>query len=382
VLNEDDLEFGISKFKQALNRNFSNNIIGYSVKTNSLPYVLYKVRECGCFAEVVSSDEYELAKTLGFPINKIVYNGPMKTKDTFLEAIQNGAYVNIETHREIQWLNDLPQNTTFNVGLRLNINVSAISADDAKHDDDYSRFGFTDETSDFENAVKQISKLSNVCLAGLHIHRMSATRSCRYYTNLLKYAMSVVCKYKLTLNYVDVGGGYFGIFPNAPTFEDYSDAIRLGLGDKFDKNLTIIVEPGTALIAQPMKYFASVIDVKHLRKSTIVATDGTRNDVDPLFTKSNYLKEIIYNHTSEDIIPEQIISGSSCMENDKLFSLTDERELSVGDVIQFNNVGSYTMCLSPMFINYFPRVYAIKGKHYKLVREKWDAADYISKTRL
>jgi diaminopimelate decarboxylase len=306
----------------------------------------------------------------------------MKTKETFLEAIQNGAYVNIETHREIQWLNNLPQDEMFNIGLRLNVNVSKISAEDAKHDDDYSRFGFTDETSDFENAVEQISKLPNIRLAGLHIHRMSATRSCRYYTNLVRYAMSIVHKYKLTLNYVDVGGGYFGIFPNAPTFDEYSDAIRLGMGDYFDKDLTIIVEPGTALIAQPMKYFASVIDVKHLGRSNIVATDGTRNDVDPLFTKSDYLKEIIYNHISETIIPEQIISGSSCMENDKLFSLKDEKELSVGDMIQFNNVGSYTMCLSPMFINYFPRVYAVKGKHCKLVRDKWDASDYMSKTIL
>jgi diaminopimelate decarboxylase len=192
--------------------------------------------------------------------------------------------------------------------------------------------------------------------------------------------MQVVDKYGLSLDYVDVGGGFWGIYPNAPTFEEYSDAIYSGLGEHSCKDLTIIVEPGASLIAQPMKYFASV---KHLdNHRNIVATNGTRNDVDPLFTKTNYLKELIHNHPCENIVAEQIITGSSCMENDKLFSLKDEIELSVGDMIQFNNVGSYTMCLTPMFINYFPRVYAMKGTHLKLVRDKWDATDFIAKTRL
>lgn len=381
MLNEDDLEDGINRFQQALDKNFVNHIIGYSVKTNSLPYLLNKLKERGCFAEVVSSDEYELAKLIGFPIERIVYNGPMKTKVTFLEAIQKGAHVNIETHREIDWLNELPQDVDFNIGIRLNVNVSLISPEDAKHDDDYSRFGFSDETDDFEQAISRIAGLKNIHLAGLHIHRMSATRSCRYYRRLLQYAMSVVDKYQLRLRYIDVGGGYFGIFPNAPTFEDYSDAILSGLGEHYKDNMTIIVEPGTALIAQPMKYITSVIDIKNLGSRRIVATDGTRNDVDPLFTKSNYLKEVIYNHSSGPIVQEQVIAGSSCMENDKLFTLVNEKELRVGDMILYNNVGSYTMCLSPMFINYFPRVYAVKESKCKLVRDKWTAVDFISESK-
>jgi diaminopimelate decarboxylase len=97
----------------------------------------------------------------------------MKTKETFLEAIQNGAYVNIETKREIEWLRELPIEKAFGVGLRVNINVSKISQEDAKYDDDFGRFGFSDETSDFEDAIRQISSLPNINLSGIHIHRMS-----------------------------------------------------------------------------------------------------------------------------------------------------------------------------------------------------------------
>ena len=52
--------------------------IGYSFKTNSLPWVLSFMKEHGCYAEVVSENEYELAEYIGF--EHIIYNGPVKGK--------------------------------------------------------------------------------------------------------------------------------------------------------------------------------------------------------------------------------------------------------------------------------------------------------------
>ena len=107
VLDNQELRKSIVGFQRALNNCFSRYAIGYSVKTNSLPFCLQKAREQGCFAEVVSADEYELALKCGFKKDRIVYNGPMKSHDTFIDAITSGAIVNIETHREIDWLKDL-----------------------------------------------------------------------------------------------------------------------------------------------------------------------------------------------------------------------------------------------------------------------------------
>ena len=82
--------------------------------------------EMGAYAEVVSYDEYQLARLCGFEIDHIVYNGPMKSKETFIEAVANGAIVNIETKRELEWLKELPSDGHFNVGIRLNINILLI----------------------------------------------------------------------------------------------------------------------------------------------------------------------------------------------------------------------------------------------------------------
>ena len=107
VLDVMELQQSINGYYEALRSNFSKTIIGYSVKTNSLPYCLCKAKDFGVYAEVVSHDEYELAILCGFPIYKIIYNGPMKSKETFIQAIEGGALVNIETKRELEWLKDL-----------------------------------------------------------------------------------------------------------------------------------------------------------------------------------------------------------------------------------------------------------------------------------
>lgn len=381
ILDPQELERSIRGFQTALDNNFKDSIIGYSVKTNSVPKCLKLACESGAYAEVVSDDEYNLALLCGFQKDKIVYNGPMKSKETFLEAIINGAIVNIETKRELEWLDDLPFDGKFDVGLRLNVNISHVSPEDADGNNDNSRFGFSDETDEFANAIKKIRSLKNVHLAGLHIHRTSHSRSVRFYKSSIAFACKTIEKYNLNLNYLDVGGGYFGIFPNKPTFQDYSDAFYETMSYYGLHNLKVIVEPGNALVASCFAFLSEVIDVKHVEaKLWFATTDGSRNDLDPFFKKSSYLSEIIYKD-KKPIVDRQIVSGCTCLEYDRMFTLENKPLLSVGDRIYYNNVGAYTMCLSPMFIRYIPNIYMKINGGYEQIREKWTANEFVMKNR-
>lgn len=379
ILDKDELERSVKGYQDALKSNFQESIVGYSVKTNSVPACMKLAGEMGAYAEVVSHDEYELARLCGFDQQHIVYNGPMKSKETFLDAVEHGAIVNIETKRELEWLKELPSDGTYKVGLRLNINISHVSPEDADGDNDNSRFGFSDETSEFADAVAYIDGLPNVTLAGLHIHRTAHSRSIRFYMQSIEFACKTIEKYGLKLDYLDVGGGYFGIFPNKPTYQEYSDAFCEVLTAHGLQDLCVIVEPGNALVASCFAFLSEVIDVKHVEKELWFATtDGSRNDLDPFFKKSGYLCEVQYAHESP-VVKEQIVSGCTCLEYDRMFTLTDKPLLSVGDRIYYRNVGAYTMCLSPMFIRYIPNIYLKKDGEYTLVREKWTAEEHVMK---
>jgi diaminopimelate decarboxylase len=362
---------------------FKNVVIGYSVKTNPLPYAFKYAKTLGCYAEVVSHDEYELAMLIGYPIEHIIYNGPMKSKETFIEAVKGGAFVNIETHRELDWLSELPKDEQYNVGIRVNVNIEDISPDDAKGHESFSRFGFNDKTGELAAALAKVENLKNVKISGLHFHRTSLTRSVNFYKHLTQYACDIINKYKFELDYIDMGGGFFGIFKTAPTFEEYADAMVSTMKENgISTDVRLILEPGNGLFANAFYYVTSVVDTKELPECRIVTTNGSRNDIDPFYAKNRYLSEMLYQLETNPTVSRQVITGATCLEYDQLFELTDAPALQVGDRMRYNNVGAYTLCLTPLFINYFPIVYALKDGQYNVVREKWTAKEFIQKSHI
>ena len=377
IVKEEILENSIISLNSALSNNFKNNIFSYSLKTNSLPYILERVKSHGGFAEVVSSDEYELARLVGFDIEKIVYNGPLKSKKTFIEAVKGGAIVNIETKREIDWLNELPKDQDYSVGIRVNIDLAYISPDDAKENEDYSRFGFSYESNELEQAITDILHYKNIKLVGLHVHRTTLSRSVNVYERVANYVSNIAKKHSLDLKYIDIGGGFYGIMEGKPTFDEYFKAIKKGLEAYFDLNLiTIIVEPGNAIVASAIDFISAVIDVKKIRDFYLITTDGSRNDLDPFYKKSKYFHSLIYNDSKEYQVPLQIVGGGTCLEYDKIFEIENQNLLAVGDIIKYESVGAYTMTLSPLFIRFFPNVYLKDTNGYRLIRKKWSASDF------
>ena len=379
ILDEAELVRNIREFDTALHSKFNKSFIGYSVKTNALPYVLRLAKDNGCYAEVVSYHEYSLALKVGFDKRHIIYNGPLKSKSTFLQAVVDGAVVNIENWREIEWLRDLPKDRCYGIGIRLNINISKISPEDAACDDDDSRFGFSFESGEFQQALKKISSIGNIDVVGLHSHREPKTRSVGFYRHVISYVANIVSQCQLHLDYWDLGGGFFGIMSGKPTYQQYVDGFYEALPPSL-RNVTIVVEPGNAIVASAFDYRMEVIDVKHHDGKIYVCTDGTRNDVDPFFRKTDYFKEFVLANPIERPLAgqPQVIGGLSCLEYDRLFQLpAGSVTLTPGDIIVFHRVGAYTMALSPLFIHYFPNVYVSSPSGLLLIRKEWNENNFI-----
>ena len=368
----------------ALDKYWGNYIIGYSYKTNALPWVINYFKDKGAYAEVVSDDEYNLAKYINVPIDKVIYNGPIKTKETMIEAIRGGALVNIDSQREIEWLSELSSQGAFSVGIRVNFDIEAICPNESACGDEGGRFGFCYENGELLRAVEKIRSYG-VKVNGIHLHTSSKTRSINIYKAIANIACDVARDCNLHLEYIDVGGGFFGGLPTKPQFDDYLREISTILKVNFDcERVKLIVEPGMSVIGANISYVTSVIDIKQTTYGRFVVTDGSRMQIDPLMTKSNYFYEIKTdrNATSISKQAEQTICGYTCMEHDRLFKLRDADELSVGDIITYHKVGAYTMCLAPLFIKYFPDVYVNDNQRLIKVREKWTPNFYIQGSEL
>ena len=379
MIHKDILEDGIELLKSALERDWKNSCVGYSFKTNSLPWVVEQMKQAGFYAEVVSENEYDLACKHQF--EHVIYNGPVKGKRTFFHALESGAILNLDAKRELDWLEESGKKDV-TIGLRVNFNLEEMCPGETSGAEEGSRFGFSYETGEFAWALKRLKEMG-VKLSGLHLHTSSKTRSINIYRALAVKACELKKEFGLELSFLDIGGGYFGGMENRPKFPDYTKVIAEELSKEFRMEDTmLIMEPGTSLITPPIEYLSTVVDVKKTYANNLVITDGSRIDIDPLHGKKSYFHEFLYqeSETEREILEKQVICGFTCMENDRLFVSENTKALQVGDQVSYQKVGGYTMCLTPLFIRYFPKVYVEENGEYKLVREAWGAEEYSQKS--
>lgn len=381
LLNEEKLNKNFFSLKKEFEKEWNNFIIGYSFKTNSLPWILDWMKNNGAFAEVVSEAEYKLALKVGYPPEKIILNGPYKGTEILRYALDNDSIVNLDSFHEIEWIkNNTPNNNKiWKVGLRINFDLEKYCLNETIMGEEGSRFGFSLENNSINEAINQIEQLDYVKIVGLHGHNSTKTKS----LNIFKMICEKICETAEYINneleYVDVGGCLFGDKPNTPSFSSYAKIIKKELLKKFDiEKTTLIVEPGAAIIASPIDFICSVIDIKDIRDKRIVTTDGSCLNIDPQMHGIKFSVEI--NSSGNKIIKRQIITGYTCIEKDRLAILENKKELKINDFLIFKNTGAYSMALSPLFIQYYPNVIIRKQDKFYYGRKAWDVNEYLIKS--
>lgn len=385
-IRENELLYDIQLLHDSLSENWGNFVMGYSVKTNALPWLLTYLKKQGFYAEVVSKTEYDLVHRLGFSGKQIIYNGPIKDKKVFETVLLSGGYVNLDSSFELDWMEELSKlypNRRFHVGLRVNCDLAALCPEEELAAGEGGRFGYCYENGVLKAAIDRLSSLSNVFVSGLHLHSSTQSRTVKVYAALAGMAVKIAQEYDLKLKFIDMGGGYFGGRSDKPDYRDYFQEICRELSAFFDPAQTVLIaEPGVSLISRASTFETAVLDVKDIRGCKFVVTDGSRVNLNPLVTRHVYPHHIEYSSDPADRNqpPVQWVCGATCMEYDRLFEIRDDTALLPGDHIIYDTAGGYTMCLSPLFIHYFPAVIIERtdGSLFT-AREEWTNDEYLQK---
>lgn len=378
VIHQNKMDELVDGICAAVHDYYPQGIVGYSFKTNNLPWIITHMKEKGLWAEVVSSDEYTLAMKLGYSPDKVIFNGPVKGKHEFLYALSHGSVVNIDAKRELDWLGEVA-GLSGKIGIRVNFDLEARCPGESQCAKEDGRFGFSYETGELDQALQRI-KQAGIHLSGLHLHCSSKTRSLNVYRAIAEVAVEIVRKYHLQPDYIDIGGGFFGGVVGKPSFQEYIGLVHDVLSAESALLQTnLIVEPGMAIVGSPIDYVTTAIDVKHTPHNRFVILDGSRIHIDPLMKKQTYS----YYSSKKDAMQErcicdiQTLCGFTCMENDRFFQVKNTDEYACGDKVVFEKVGAYTMGLSPLFIQFFPAVYVENQYGLNCVRQHWDAEKFI-----
>lgn len=390
LFDVDHLTNQVCLIKKAFERHWNNALIAYSVKTNSLPFLSKVLLNQNIAAEVVSEDEFNLVNKVGFYGSDIVCNGPIKSKTWIDNILHHKCYLNIDSKTELDLVteySDTHPSQIIKVGLRVNNDIEDIFPNASTAGVNGSRFGFSNETGELEAAILELRSKKNIKIAGLHLHTSTNLRSLDVYRYIVDKFDKIVKAYSLyDIEYLDVGGGFYGEISTKPTWDDYLSAIAQELFSKkySPTKLKIIIEPGVSLLSGCFSYYTTVVDIKDTKRSHFVLLDGSRTHIDPLMHKTikNYFFTIVQNRETSQYSKPQILAGYTCLEYDTFFQLENEKELRCGDMIRFDKVGAYTLTFSPLFISWFPTVYYISNNKLGIAREKWTTDEFMQKSQL
>lgn len=374
LIDEVLLEGNIAGFRNAMDEIWPNSIIAYSVKTNSLPWILGWMNRNNIYAEVVSDEEYQLALLTGYTTDRIVFNGPIKTDKYLKKAFEGGSIVNIDSQNEIDFIKHEKPEINNTLGVRINVDPAIFDSEDVGYQEDGFRFGFCFENGALKKTLDTLFGVYGNIPIGLHLHVNSITRSLNVYRAIASYAAGIIREYKIDPSYIDIGGGFFGGVPGKTTPKEYIGAIREKLEQVVDITKTrLIIEPGSAAIGSTIDLYTSVIDVKDTAHGRIVTTDGSRIYIDPLWIKKGYMYSTDSVRKSHK---RQVICGYTCMDHDRIMTIENKPELLANDHIVYHRVGNYTVTFGGPFIRPFPPVYCKMRDDVKLVRRQMSMEDY------
>ena len=385
LLSEGAIRRRVQQFRRAFESRYPRVRLGWSYKTNYLSAVCRIMHQEGSWAEVVSGHEFQLARELGVPASRIIYNGPHKDEASLAEAVKGGARIHLDHLEEIVRVEELVRRHGLPAGLeRLPVAIRVNMQLDANH---WDRFGFNLESGRAHEAARRLADSRELELAGLHTHIGTYVDNTDNYRRaagrLVELAVWIRRYTGARIRWWDMGGGfatrntlhwaYQSGEVTCPSLQQYAEAIcpvlaalPLEPGEELPE---LFFETGRALVDEAMHLVVTVISERRLGDGSraLVVDAG----VNLLSSTAWYRYEILpVQNQPSMILEDTTLLGNLCMQIDVLRKGVPLPALRPGDLLVVRHVGAYNLSQSTQFIHGRPAVAMVDpqgGSH--LVRE-------------
>ena len=386
VLSEKKIRRNYRAAVRAFDTRYPKVQFAWSYKTNYLNAVCNIYHQEGSWAEVVSGFEYQKALKNNVPGNKIIFNGPGKTRHDLLLAIENDSMIHIDHFDELYAIIELCDEAAKKprVAIRVNMDTGIYPK--------WDRFGFNYENGEAWNAINKIIASGKVQLVGLHCHIgtfiTDTSAYARAAATLCELAMR--CKNELSnpLQYLDLGGGfpstntlkgaYLPGVDTAPSIDDFAEVITstiLNYGFKQDELPLLILEAGRVLIDDAGYLLGTVVANKRLgdgRRATIL-----NFGVNTLFTSFWYDHQVSPAQEFSSHTDPAILYGPLCMNIDVIREVVNLPLLNPGDNVVVHKVGAYNMTQWMQFITYRPGIAMVDENQQPHQIRKPETLEYV-----
>jgi diaminopimelate decarboxylase len=336
--------------------------IYYAVKANPNKEVIQLISRLYDGFDVSSMGEIKKVLDCGISPKILNFTGPGKTKEEISYAIEIGiGSINIESERELHLIDLFCKDMKKNIGVMIRVNPDFDLRNSGMSMGGIAKQFGIDEIL-VPNMIKYIENSKNIKFRGIHIYSgsqiLDENELLNHFENIFKYAQSLCEKHKISLEILNIGGG-FGI----PYFshEKPLNLALVGHGlkkliDKYQKkmlNTQFRIELGRYIIGEAGLYLSRILYRKVSNGHTYIIIDGGMHH--HLAASGNLGQSLVRrpfpltvaNKINEPLEDVQVV-GCLCTPLDT-FGLLKLPRSTENDLLAVLNSGAYGYSASPLF---------------------------------
>lgn len=371
-----------TKLHSALKKYFINYSIHYSIKANNNIHILEIFKNLGAGVDCSSPVELECALYVGFDFDKIIYTGNYESDDDFLKISQFPIVVNFDDISSFRRFLKFrkPEIASF----RVNPGIGKGGFEGITTGGTDAKFGVPYELIEYAFSS---AKSEGINRFGIHIMTGSNILEPFYFAEVLEKLFRIIGKFLpkigITLEYIDIGGGFgipysddekeldidFTFNLLAEVYQEFVDKLSL------DK-LKLIVEPGRYLVGNVGLLLTKVTSIKEGYKKFIGIDSGMNTLIRPALYGANHRIEIL---GKKNIVQLANFCGQICENSDIIARNVPVPKVEIGDLVLIFDVGAYGFSMSSNYNGRLrPAEVIIVNGIPKLIRRRETFEDFIS----
>lgn len=393
IFDEITLRQTCARYRAAFRQSYRKSLVIYAAKAFINRSLATIIKEKGLGLDVVSGGELSIARSVGFPMEKVYFHGNNKLRGEIELAISCGiGRIVIDNLHELTLVNDIARMAGVNqsVLLRLTPGIDAHTHHHITTGVIDSKFGLPLATGQAEEAVQAAISASNLDLIGVHMHLGSLIFSSEPYEKAIGIAFRFIAemkkKYSFDLREFSPGGGFAVQYTrDTPALEiayyagAISQAVRYGAAECGIPLPKLIVEPGRAIVGRAgiAVYTAGAIkDIPGMRKYVCV-DGGMADNIRPALYNSSY-EALIANKVTEDSVERVRIAGRYCESGDILVGETELPRVAPGDIIVIPVSGAYCLAMASNYnASLKPAIIMVRDGRARIIRRRETYEDLI-----
>jgi len=309
----------------------------YAVKANPSPDLLKELWAGGItHYDVASIAEVRLVREVLGDQATLCFMHPVKAEEAIAEAYHShGVRVfSLDSHEELEKIvtaTNGADDLTLCVRLRVSSDHSKLSL--------ASKFGVSvEDAPDLLLATRQIADALGICF-----HVGSQAMTPQAYANALERARAAIVRAGVTVDVIDVGGGFPSVYPGMePTaLEHYFETIHRGFESlPVSYSAELWAEPGRALCAE---YSSVLVRVERRRGDVLYINDGAYGSLfDAAHVAWRFPVQLVREKQSEARTMPFSFYGPTCDDMDHMAGPFDlPADIKAGDYIEVGMLGAY-----------------------------------------